>query len=794
MFWFKWAWRDLKQRWVQVMVVGIVLAMGTGVYVAFGGQKEWRINSLDTSYNMLNMHDLKIELANGSFIDQQVVLDALESIPGVAAVEARLSVPTLVDASVNGETVLVQGQVIGVNVDDGAPHVDSLFILHGEPLSSDVPDGVFIDDKFTKANGIEPGDTIRISGNVNLQVRATGYTPEYFQITSDTVLFQLGNSFAPIFAPLEIVQQFTGREGLVNDLLVRITPDADRDTVQALVEAQLAETFPDVGFETSVKEDDPAYVVAYTDAEGDQAIWDLISFVFLIGASLGVFNLTSRLVASQRRQIGIGMALGVPTSKIALRPMLVGVQIALVATVFGVVLGILFTNAVGKIFEELAPLPYWETGLYTPSLIKGMILGIILPLIATTIPVWRAVRVQPIDAIKTGHLVAKGGGFSKVKLPGNSFVQMPVRNLLRAPWRTLFTMLGVSMSVLLLVTFSGFSDSMIGTINQGKDAYLYESPDRVMVGLDFFYPADDMVEAMRGLSTVEDAQAALMLGGTLNDDLTVLLEFYDMEKAAWRPELLEGQLMGGIVISQKAADDLGVAIGDTVALRHPQRQGVFSFTFVETPITVVGIHNNPIRAFSYMDMSEAESLLGVADVTNMMILIPNDGLIALKQQVFQQSGVTSVQSMREVAEGYDSILEIFVVMFVFLNAIVFVIAFLLAFNTTSINVDERVREIATMFAFGLPVRTATFMQMLENFIIGIGSIILGSILGWWVLQQMLIARLEEQLADLQMLVSVSPQTVVSIIVIGLLAVTITPIFSIRKMRRMDIPSQLRVME
>jgi putative ABC transport system permease protein len=423
-----------------------------------------------------------------------------------------------------------------------------------------------------------------------------------------------------------------------------------------------------------------------------------------------------------------------------------------------------------------------------------MILGIILPLIATTIPVWRAVRVQPIDAIKTGHLVAKGGGFSKVKLPGNSFVQMPVRNLLRAPWRTLFTMLGVSMSVLLLVTFSGFSDSMIGTINQGKDAYLYESPDRVMVGLDFFYPADDMVEVMRGLSTVEDAQAALMLGGTLNDDLTVLLEFYDMEKAAWRPELLEGQLMGGIVISQKAADDLGVAIGDTVALRHPQRQGVFSFTFVETPITVVGIHNNPIRAFSYMDMSEAESLLGVADVTNMMILIPNDGLIALKQQVFQQSGVTSVQSMREVAEGYDSILEIFVVMFVFLNAIVFVIAFLLAFNTTSINVDERVREIATMFAFGLPVRTATFMQMLENFIIGIGSIILGSILGWWVLQQMLIARLEEQLADLQMLVSVSPQTVVSIIVIGLLAVTITPIFSIRKMRRMDIPSQLRVME
>lgn len=794
MFWFKWAWRDLRQRWVQVVVVGIVLAMGTGVYVAFGGQEEWRTASLDASYNNLHMHDLKIELADGSFIDQEEALSIIQGVPGVAAVEGRLIVPTLVDASNNGDTILVQGEVVGVDVSDGLPEVNGLYIISGEALTSDVPNGVMIDDKFTTANNIAPGDTVRISGNVTLDVRATGYSPEYFQITSDTAVFQFGDSYAPIFAPLETVQQFTNRDGLINDLVVLITPDADRDAVQSTIETELSGAFPDVGFEISVKEDDPGYSVIYADAEADQAIWDLIAFVFLLGAALGVFNLTSRLVTSQRRQIGIGMALGVPTRLIALRPLLVGVQIALVATVFGVLLGRLFTSAVVRLIQDLAPLPYWEVGVHVPSLVIGVALGITLPLIATLIPVWRAVRVQPIDAIKTGHLVAKGGGFSKVKIPGTSFIQMPVRNLLRAPWRTLFTMLGVAMAILLLVTFSGFADSMTGTINQGKDAYLNQAPDRVIVGLDFFYPVDEMTDTMRELSTVQDAQAALMLGGTLNDEIDVLLEFYNMDESVWVPELLEGTLTGGIVISDKAAEDLGLVLGDTVTLRHPQRQGLFSFNFVETPVEIVGIHSNPIRAFSYMDLSEAESLLGVADVTNMLILTPDDGLDTLKEQVFQQSGVTSVQSIGEIAGVYDEILELFVVVFVFLQGIVVVIAFLLAFNTTSINVDERVREIATMFAFGLPVRIVARMQMLENLIVGIGATIIGSILGWWVLDQLFIDRLEEQLADIQMLIAISPTTLLIVAVVGLLAVTLTPIFSLRKMRRMDIPSQLRVME
>jgi putative ABC transport system permease protein len=126
--------------------------------------------------------------------------------------------------------------------------------------------------------------------------------------------------------------------------------------------------------------------------------------------------------------------------------------------------------------------------------------------------------------------------------------------------------------------------------------------------------------------------------------------------------------------------------------------------------------------------------------------------------------------------------------------IVLIMAFLIAFNSTSINVDERFREIATMFAFGLPLRTVTRMQMLENLIVGVLGTIVGVIAGWYVLNAFLASRVKEQLADFKFVVTISPATLAVSVILGVLVVALAPLFSIRRMTRMDIPSTLRVME
>jgi hypothetical protein len=61
-----------------------------------------------------------------------------------------------------------------------------------------------------------------------------------------------------------------------------------------------------------------------------------------------------RTVEAQRREIGIGMALGVPRRTLALRPLLLGTQIALLGVLLGVPVGIAGNAALGSVMRTTA--------------------------------------------------------------------------------------------------------------------------------------------------------------------------------------------------------------------------------------------------------------------------------------------------------------------------------------------------------------------------------------------------------------------------------------------------------
>jgi putative ABC transport system permease protein len=132
--------------------------------------------------------------------------------------------------------------------------------------------------------------------------------------------------------------------------------------------------------------------------------------------------------------------------------------------------------------------------------------------------------------------------------------------------------------------------------------------------------------------------------------------------------------------------------------------------------------------------------------------------------------------------------------FTVVQVAVLLMAFLIAFNTTRSNIDERRRELATMFAFGTRVRTALRMSMVENLIIGVLGTAAGIGLGWLVLNTMLQARIETMMPELNPVISVSPATLGMAVLIGVVAVAVTPVFMARRLVRMDLPSTLRVVE
>ena len=99
-----------------------------------------------------------------------------------------------------------------------------------------------------------------------------------------------------------------------------------------------------------------------------------------------------------------------------------------------------------------------------------------------------------------------------------------------------------------------------------------------------------------------------------------------------------------------------------------------------------------------------------------------------------------------------------------------------------------------MFAFGARPRTVTWVQIGENALLGVLGTAVGGVVGWLVLRDMLAARMEVMLEELDLVIAVAPLSLILAVLLGVGVVALTPLVNARKLRRIDIPSTLRVME
>ena len=105
--------------------------------------------------------------------------------------------------------------------------------------------------------------------------------------------------------------------------------------MQAELDRSLRAALPGTGFTFTTGAQEPAHRLLYKDAEGDQQMMDIFAALLLGAAAFAAFNLISRTIEAQRREIGIGMALGVRPRVLARRPLLLGGQVALLGVAWG---------------------------------------------------------------------------------------------------------------------------------------------------------------------------------------------------------------------------------------------------------------------------------------------------------------------------------------------------------------------------------------------------------------------------------------------------------------------------
>jgi putative ABC transport system permease protein len=142
----------------------------------------------------------------------------------------------------------------------------------------------------------------------------------------------------------------------------------------------------------------------------------------------------------------------------------------------------------------------------------------------------------------------------------------------------------------------------------------------------------------------------------------------------------------------------------------------------------------------------------------------------------------------------EDLMAQFVGIFQLFQGIVLLLAVLIAFSAAAIAVDERRREHATMFSYGVRPRKIVRMLLVESATVGVVATIIG-ISGGLLLLQYFMAASADTMPDIALPVIVTPGTILWAVFVGVVAVGLAPLLTApRKLRKMDIPSTLRVME
>ncbi|HEU5155891.1 MAG TPA: FtsX-like permease family protein [Streptosporangiaceae bacterium] len=800
----RWSWRDLRRRWLLVGAIALVIALGTGTYAGLLGTSAWRTQSNDASFALLHTHDLRVALPSGATTAEGGLAAIAAGIPHAADVTGareRLVVPTQI-AGPNG--LLVPGELVGTDARPG-PMVDGVAITAGRGLTAadDGRPSAVAEAAFARKNGLAESAGLTISGGARLNIVGHGQSPEYFLVTGTQggTPFLSQKSYGVLFTSLRTAQSATGAAARVNDLVLTLRPGADRAAVAGELRGAIDAARPPLAATVTTRDDIDAYRILYEDIDGDETLWRVIALLVLGGAALAALNLTTRIVEAQRREIGIGMALGTPTWMLAIRPLLFGAQVALLGVGLGLVVGWAVGIPLRGVFVDMLPLPIWRTPLQVDVFAQAAALGFALPFAAVAWPVWRALRVQPVEAIRVGHLAARGSGLApllrRLPLPGRGYRQIPVRNVLRTPRRSALTALGIAAAITTLVTTTGFLDTFNGTLDRAENELLHTAPNRVNVTLDGFQPVDgDVVRTVGALRQVGGVDSGLLLPSTARSGeraVELALEVVPAG-ARWRPTLTAGSASGGLVLADKAARDLGVGVGDTVAVEHPQATATGLRT-VRTPMRVAGVHPNPMRMFAYVEGVGAAPF-GLAGRTNLLTVTPAPGAgsDAVRRALLAVPHVASAQTAQATTEGMRDSIEEFVGVLRVAALVTLLLALLIAFNTTSIGVDERSREHATMLAFGLPARTVLGMTTVETALIGTVGAIAGVLGGYAMLRWLTATTVPEVMPEIGVTAALSAATIVQAMALGVLAVALAPLFTAGRLRRMDIPATLRVME
>lgn len=531
--------------------------------------------------------------------------------------------------------------------------------------------------------------------------------------------------------------------------------------------------------------------VGYACFENDKAIVSAIAIVFpllfLLVAVLVCVTTMARMVDEKRGEIGTYRSLGYAGWQVQMRFQLYAAAPAVAGWAIGYLLGsILIPRMLWRVYDILYGFTTLSTVFRPGVFLFCLFAAVGCACISTWIACRRELRETPAELIRPrAPAPGKTVWVERIRPLWHrlSFLRkVALRNIFRYKNRFFMMVAGVGCSAALLITGFGIYDSI-------RDIAAFEFREICVYDYAVTMDPDRAADTFRTLTELDGIRtgASLYMGsGTLSrgdsaasvtlvasDDarITDLIRFHT------GGESLPYPAQGGALISVGVAERNGIRRGDTVTLRTDT---------AEVTLTVSGIFDNYVYEYAVMSPEDLTALCG-SYAPNTAFLRGQTDPAAIRAT----GGVLNCTVTEDLMERVDGTLNSMKLIVVFVVVCAALLAFVVVYNLSNINIAERVREIATIKVLGFyPWEVSAYIFREILVLAGIGAVAgvpLGRLLHAFVMSQIRVNQVHfpNRIAPLSYVISV---------VMTLAFTALINLVMARRLDRIDMTGSLKSVE
>ena len=728
---------ELKKTYNKFLSLLLIVALGVAFYSGLRSTAPDMKISADKIFDNSNYMDIKIQSSTGI---KDELIDRIESIKGVEYVEGSYSYDAIDITLKDTAVVKLMSYSDSINVPN---------IVKGNNISAD--NECIVDEKYFGEQGYELGDVITVkSGNdigieyileeKEYKIVGTFTSPMYLKDDrgsssigngkiSGAIYIDKSNYLMPVYT-----EAYATVIGAKEELCFG-------DEYTKLVDV-VAEDIEDIekGLYVLDREMFQQYVEFKMDSDRIGDVGDIVPLIFFAVAALVSLTTMIRMVEEQRTQIGTLKALGYGNITISMKYIMYGMLATVCGCIVGGIVGAktipyVIINAYKIIYHNLTivetPINFLHFGVASGMAVIS-VLGATIAACFKTLNSTAAELMRPAAPKSGKRILLERIPFIWKHM---SFIwKSTIRNIVRYKKKMIMTIFGISGCTALLVIGFGIKDSIntivdkqYGELHTYNEVLTFESGitdegrEAVYEELLEMKEVKGVFGMYQGGATFESNDNKLEGYVYVPENTDKLSEYIKLKKDSDDSEISFEN--NEIIITAKMAKLMNLSVGDELEIK---------LVSGEKATAVIGsITENYVFHYAYMNAATYENLFEIeASSTQILVNTEEEYHNAdLAEEFLSISGIGSTNSIDTLRGTFSEMLEGLDIIIVVIVAAAGGLAFVVLYNLNTINISERIRELATLKVLGFYDTEVSSYVFRENIILTIVGIFVGFFMG-----------------------------------------------------------------